>query len=97
MANKKLTQLPFILTIGPNDVIYVVQGGVSYQMATSSFIRDSILDFTIPTGVVAGLVGLVSPEGSVAAPPGITYFDTVLNAFYVKKNTSTNTGWIQLI
>jgi len=97
MANKKLTQLPSITTIGPTDVIYVIQGGVSYQIATSSFIRDAILDYTIATGTVAGLVGLVSPEGSVGAPPGTTYFNSVLDTFYVKKNTSTTTGWIQLI
>lgn len=44
-----------------------------------------------------GLEGSGTPEGSVTAEPGATYFDSSNNIFYVKKTGTGNTGWHELI
>jgi hypothetical protein len=45
----------------------------------------------------AGLTGSGSPEGSVSATPGTTYYDTTGGTFWVKESGSGNTNWAELI
>lgn len=45
-----------------------------------------------------GLVGVVDPEGSVAASTGTTYLNTATNSFWVKETGGSGvTGWLNLI
>lgn len=44
-----------------------------------------------------GLIDSGSPEGVKTANPGVTYFDTSINSFWIKKTGTGNTGWLQLI
>ena len=37
--------------------------------------------------------GAGSPEGSLTASPGATYYDTTGDDFYVKKTGTGDTGW----
>lgn len=49
------------------------------------------------TGLGAGLAGIGSPEGVVAARPGQVYTDTSTGGFWNKLTGTGNTGWQQLI
>lgn len=44
-----------------------------------------------------GESGSGSPEGSVTANPGTTYWDSVNEVFWVKSTGTGNTGWYQLV
>ena len=44
-----------------------------------------------------GMVGAFDPEGSLAASPGTTYFNTVLKTFWVKETGTGVLGWLQLL
>lgn len=96
MANKRLIQLPTTTTIASGDSVYIVKGGVSYQISPYDLFRDGISDFVISTGA-ANLYGIVNPESAVAANPGSTYLNTANQTFWAKKDTASNTGWLQLI
>jgi len=58
---------------------------------------------TVTGRVAAGAAGFIgirtgagTPEGSVTADTGDTYFDTTGNALYVKEGNGTNTGWVNV-
>ena len=51
MANKKLNQLPLTATVDPTDLIYIVKSNTSYGIQASGFIRDTISDYSILTGL----------------------------------------------
>lgn len=48
-------------------------------------------------GLGAGLAGVGSPEGVVAARPGQVYTDTSTGGFWNKLTGTGNTGWQNLI
>lgn len=48
-------------------------------------------------GGAGGLAGAGSPEGSQAASPGATYYNSSDGSFWVKASGTGTTGWQQLI
>lgn len=44
-----------------------------------------------------GETGSGSPEGVVTANPGVTYWDSMNEVFWVKNSGTGNTGWYQLV
>jgi len=94
MADSRLSDLAAATTLGPNDLVYVVQNGVSKKMTVSSLLAN----FNTPiinSGITTVLAGetTVSVSGGQASSPWFT-FDNSKYDFasidFVARDTTTS-------
>jgi hypothetical protein len=75
--------------------------GTSPNDGTGHTLRDGgqiiNANFQIVKNEAEPLYGNGSPEGSVAAKPGRTYWDRVAKALWIKDTGESTTGWQVLI
>lgn len=79
-------------------VSFYSEGTTPRQRDTMHRIEQKILGALLDgTGGGTGLSGAGSPEGSVTANVGTTYYRTSDGSFWVKDSGTGNTGWVALI